>query len=106
MHTAVFMSLLTDWQNSFSVHTLKISLSLPLCFKKWGSDDDVTIFFLSILIDKCTFCQEVSRVLLGLNCGKPLESIHIPESAKELSLKQDFDLQVRPDEFFFLLQVM
>ncbi|KAK1359176.1 putative beta-ureidopropionase [Heracleum sosnowskyi] len=37
--------------------------------------------------------QEVSRVLLGLNCGKPLESIHIPESAKEVSRKQDFDLQ-------------
>ncbi|KAL6218348.1 hypothetical protein ACLB2K_011562 [Fragaria x ananassa] len=32
--------------------------------------------------------QEVNRILLGLNCGKPLETISVPESAKH-----DFDLQ-------------
>lgn len=38
--------------------------------------------------------QEVSRLLIGLNCGKPLELIALPESAKALSSKHDFDLQV------------
>lgn len=37
--------------------------------------------------------QEVSRLLLGLNCGKPLENIALPESAKALSLEHGFDLQ-------------
>ncbi|PPD74739.1 hypothetical protein GOBAR_DD28321 [Gossypium barbadense] len=37
--------------------------------------------------------QEVSRLLLGLNCGKALETIVPPESAKALSSKHDFDLQ-------------
>ncbi|KAK8658449.1 hypothetical protein V6N13_036655 [Hibiscus sabdariffa] len=37
--------------------------------------------------------QEVSRLLLGLNCGKTLETIALPESAKSLSSKHDFDLQ-------------
>ncbi|OMO63503.1 Carbon-nitrogen hydrolase [Corchorus olitorius] len=36
---------------------------------------------------------EVSRLLLGLNCGRPLETIIPPESAKALSSKHDFDLQ-------------
>ncbi|XVE49471.1 hypothetical protein DITRI_Ditri01bG0084900 [Diplodiscus trichospermus] len=38
-------------------------------------------------------CQEVSRLLLGLNCGRALETIVLPESAKALSSKHDFDLQ-------------
>ncbi|XP_007042835.2 PREDICTED: beta-ureidopropionase [Theobroma cacao] len=37
--------------------------------------------------------QEVSRLLLGLNCGRPLETIVPPESAIALSSKHDFDLQ-------------
>ncbi|KAH0908921.1 hypothetical protein HID58_032242 [Brassica napus] len=37
--------------------------------------------------------QEVSRILLGSNCGRPLEHIVIPASAKDLSSKHDFDLQ-------------
>lgn len=38
--------------------------------------------------------QEVNRILLGLNCGKALETISVPESAKGLSSQHDFDLQV------------
>ncbi|TQE05735.1 hypothetical protein C1H46_008641 [Malus baccata] len=37
--------------------------------------------------------QEVSRILLGLNRGKALETISLPESAKVLSSGHDFDLQ-------------
>ncbi|KAK6282364.1 hypothetical protein POUND7_016189 [Theobroma cacao] len=37
--------------------------------------------------------QEVSRLLLGLNCGRPLETIVPPESAISLCSKHDFDLQ-------------
>ncbi|XVF01499.1 hypothetical protein REPUB_Repub04eG0093900 [Reevesia pubescens] len=37
--------------------------------------------------------QEVSRLLLGLNCGRPLETIVLPESANTLSSEHDFDLQ-------------
>ncbi|XP_052192493.1 beta-ureidopropionase-like isoform X2 [Diospyros lotus] len=37
--------------------------------------------------------QEVSRMLLGLNCGKEIETISLPEPAKVLSSKHDFDLQ-------------
>ncbi|TYH46891.1 hypothetical protein ES332_D11G371200v1 [Gossypium tomentosum] len=36
---------------------------------------------------------EVSRLLLGLNCGTTLETIVPPESAKALSSKHEFDLQ-------------
>ncbi|XAR72408.1 Beta-ureidopropionase [Bertholletia excelsa] len=37
--------------------------------------------------------QEVSRVLLGLNCGRAVETISLPEPANALSSKHDFDLQ-------------
>ncbi|XP_020583962.1 beta-ureidopropionase [Phalaenopsis equestris] len=37
--------------------------------------------------------QEVSRMLVGLNCGKPLDRILLPEAASSLSTKHDFDLQ-------------
>ncbi|KAI3789096.1 hypothetical protein L2E82_01883 [Cichorium intybus] len=37
--------------------------------------------------------KEVSRLLIGLNCGKPLESLPIIETAKELSSQHDFDVQ-------------
>jgi len=37
--------------------------------------------------------KEVSRVLLGLNCGSPLERITVPEDATTLSSKYNFDLQ-------------
>lgn len=38
--------------------------------------------------------QEVNRILLGLNCGKKVESIDLPQPVKALSSKHDFDLQV------------
>ncbi|XP_042461689.1 beta-ureidopropionase-like [Zingiber officinale] len=37
--------------------------------------------------------QEVSRLLLGFNCGRPLEPISLPEAATSLSEEHDFDLQ-------------
>ncbi|KAL7082536.1 hypothetical protein ACP275_14G104600 [Erythranthe tilingii] len=38
------------------------------------------------------FFQEVSRLLIGLNCGRALDTITIAEPAKSLSSKHDFDL--------------
>lgn len=37
--------------------------------------------------------QEVNHLLTGLNCGKVLETIDLPESAKALSMEHGFDLQ-------------
>ncbi|GAB4853331.1 Beta-ureidopropionase [Ancistrocladus abbreviatus] len=37
--------------------------------------------------------QEVRRLLLGLNCGRPLDCLTLPEPATKLSLDHDFDLQ-------------
>lgn len=37
--------------------------------------------------------QEVNRLLTGLNCGKLLETIALPESATALSVKHGFDIQ-------------
>ncbi|CAA7395399.1 unnamed protein product [Spirodela intermedia] len=37
--------------------------------------------------------QEVSRLLVGLNCGRPLERISLPNITENLSLSHDFDLQ-------------
>ncbi|XP_047336262.1 beta-ureidopropionase [Impatiens glandulifera] len=37
--------------------------------------------------------QEVSRLISGLNCGRALESITLPEASKALSSEHDFDLQ-------------
>lgn len=37
--------------------------------------------------------QEVSRLLLGLNCGRPLECMQLTELATSLSAKYDFDMQ-------------
>ncbi|CAN1332194.1 PYD3, partial [Linum perenne] len=37
--------------------------------------------------------QEVSRLILGLNCGKALQTVAITEPAKALSHQHDFDLQ-------------
>ncbi|KAK4750037.1 hypothetical protein SAY87_027486 [Trapa incisa] len=37
--------------------------------------------------------QEVSRLLLGLNGGRALESIALPDPAKAVSIKHEFDLQ-------------
>lgn len=37
--------------------------------------------------------QEVNRLLTGLNCGRSLEPIALPETAKCLSSKHEFDLQ-------------
>ncbi|XP_062177300.1 beta-ureidopropionase [Alnus glutinosa] len=37
--------------------------------------------------------QEVSRLLLGLNCGRTLDKIVLPEPTKALSSEHDFDLQ-------------
>lgn len=43
--------------------------------------------------------QEVSRLLHGLNCGKPLELVALSANGKALSSEHDFDLQVRVDHF-------
>ncbi|KAF2316110.1 hypothetical protein GH714_041094 [Hevea brasiliensis] len=37
--------------------------------------------------------KEVRRLLLGLNCGRALELVALPESTKALSSEHDFDLQ-------------
>ncbi|GAY57079.1 hypothetical protein CUMW_176650 [Citrus unshiu] len=37
--------------------------------------------------------QEVSRLLHGLNCGKPLELVALSANGKALSFEHDFDLQ-------------
>ncbi|XP_074275795.1 beta-ureidopropionase [Silene latifolia] len=37
--------------------------------------------------------QEASRLLLGMNCGKPLEPITLPAPASNLSANHNFDLQ-------------
>ncbi|XP_057787966.1 beta-ureidopropionase [Salvia miltiorrhiza] len=37
--------------------------------------------------------QEASRLLIGLNCGRTLDSVALPEPAKSLSVEHDFDLQ-------------
>lgn len=37
--------------------------------------------------------KEVSRLLIGLNCGRALSTINLPEAARTLSSKNDFDLQ-------------
>ncbi|KAF5444221.1 hypothetical protein F2P56_036710 [Juglans regia] len=37
--------------------------------------------------------QEVSRLLLGLNCARAIDKIDLPDSAKALSSEHDFDLQ-------------
>ncbi|ESR36924.1 hypothetical protein CICLE_v100285992mg, partial [Citrus x clementina] len=37
--------------------------------------------------------QEVSRLLHGLNCGKPLELVALSANGKALSSEHDFDLQ-------------
>ncbi|CAL5377666.1 unnamed protein product [Camellia sinensis] len=37
--------------------------------------------------------QEVKRLLWGLNCGRAVEPISLPDPAKALSSKHDFDLQ-------------
>ncbi|KAK8659710.1 hypothetical protein V6N13_029904 [Hibiscus sabdariffa] len=39
------------------------------------------------------YLQQVSQLLLGWNCGKALENIVMPQSAKAFSSKHDFDLQ-------------
>lgn len=38
--------------------------------------------------------QEVSRLLLGINCGRAIDTLDLPESAKALSSEHEFDLQV------------
>ncbi|KAJ4744515.1 Beta-ureidopropionase [Rhynchospora pubera] len=37
--------------------------------------------------------KEVNRIILGLNCGSPLEHITLPENATSLSSKFNFDIQ-------------
>ncbi|MQL76275.1 hypothetical protein Taro_008660 [Colocasia esculenta] len=38
--------------------------------------------------------REVSRLLIGLNCGRPLERIILPEPVGTLSSSPDFDMQI------------
>lgn len=45
--------------------------------------------------DSCfVVVQEVSRLLLGLNCGKPLQQLDLPDVSSALALEHDFDIQV------------
>ncbi|CAH9081932.1 unnamed protein product [Cuscuta europaea] len=37
--------------------------------------------------------QQVNRLLLGMNCGRTVEAIELPEPSQSLSTKHDFDLQ-------------
>ncbi|CAH9116555.1 unnamed protein product [Cuscuta epithymum] len=37
--------------------------------------------------------QQVNRLLLGMNCGRTVQAIELPEPSKALSTKHDFDLQ-------------
>ncbi|KAJ8754401.1 hypothetical protein K2173_002852 [Erythroxylum novogranatense] len=46
-----------------------------------------------LIVELYEYSKEVSRLLLGLNCGEALETIDLPESAKALSSQHDFDLQ-------------
>lgn len=50
---------------------------------------DVSVIHLSNIV-----LQEVSRLLVGLNCGGVLETVALPESAVTHSSKYDFDVQV------------
>ncbi|KAG2704978.1 hypothetical protein I3760_05G030600 [Carya illinoinensis] len=48
--------------------------------------------------------QEVNRLLLGLNCGRAIDTLDLPESAKALSSEYEFDLQAfcfRANKEFF-----
>lgn len=49
---------------------------------------------IEIFYSMITILQEVSRLLIGLNCGKALDTIDLPESTKSLSSGHNFDLQV------------
>ncbi|XP_065628923.1 beta-ureidopropionase-like [Quercus suber] len=42
---------------------------------------------------KLPLCWEVSRMLLGLNCGRAIDNIALPESAKAVSSERNFDLK-------------
>lgn len=44
--------------------------------------------------DMVSISQEVNRLLLGLNCGRAIDTLDLPESAKALSSEYEFDLQV------------
>jgi len=54
----------------------------------------VSITYFLMLCQYRTVLQEVNRLLTGLNCGKVLETITLPESATSLSVKHGFDAQV------------
>jgi hypothetical protein len=41
-----------------------------------------------------TILQKVSHLLLGLNRGRAMDNIALPESAKAFSSEHDFDLKV------------
>ncbi|KAJ4952344.1 hypothetical protein NE237_029176 [Protea cynaroides] len=53
-----------------------------------------------IIFGELSIFQEVSHVLLGLNCGRALEALTLPEPAVALSSKHDFDLQVDHEAIF------
>ncbi|KAK7287423.1 hypothetical protein RIF29_00699 [Crotalaria pallida] len=53
------------------------------------------------LLQSLQIChQEVSRLLTGLNCGKALETIDLPESVSAASVEHGFDLHVRIQSIF------
>lgn len=46
--------------------------------------------------------QEVSRLLLGMNCGKSLKTLALPDAATALALEYSFDIQVSCFSVFYL----
>lgn len=53
-----------------------------------------SIIYFLIACYVITVLQEVNRLLTGLNCGKVLETIALPESVTTLSVDHGFDVQV------------
>lgn len=90
-----------DRTNMFNMLYKQICFRFNLCshiylgfLKKLGNGN-----FVFHLASKLAVLQEVSRLLHGLNCGKPLELIALSANGKALSSEHDFDLQVRVDHF-------
>jgi hypothetical protein len=69
-----------------------------LSSSKFGRTDDALhsphVHILGFSENFITILQEVSRLLLGLNSGRTLDKIVLPEPTKALSSEHDFDVQV------------
>lgn len=46
--------------------------------------------------------QEVSRLLLGMNCGKAITTLALPDAATALASEYSFDIQVSCFSMFYL----